>query len=211
MRSLIISAITITVLGCANPINQKTAEHYHDLGSQSEDAGDYELAEEYYSRALWNAKMGQSPNSGISMVYYNLGRVKGYLCKYHEAEELLLEALRLEEETSGPDSGLTSMRLFELGRLNAAWSQFDEALSYYSRAISLVRKLDVETSDPIGFANVLGEYAELLESSGNREKAISIGQEADRIRIANPDMQPGFVAQSYSQFCPGAEMDSAIQ
>ena len=200
-RPVAAAFVTIFVFGCANPINQNTAENYHELGSQAEDVGNYELAEEYYGRALWNAEMGQSPDSGLSMVSYNLGRVKGYLCKYDEAEELLLDALRLEEEASNPETGLVSMRLFELARLNAAWMRFDKALSYYARAISIVRKLDIETSDPIGFSYVLADYSELLESSGNHEKAISIAQEADRIKAANRGMQPGFVAQSYSRNC----------
>jgi hypothetical protein len=47
----------------------------------------------------------------ISRLTYNLGRVKGQRCKHEEAEALLLEALRLEEKSSGPESALTSMRL----------------------------------------------------------------------------------------------------
>ena len=58
------------------------------------------LAEQNHSRALWNARIGDVPSSGISLVTYNLGRVKGYLCKYDEAEQLLLEALRLEEQAA---------------------------------------------------------------------------------------------------------------
>jgi tetratricopeptide (TPR) repeat protein len=200
--------VVLFAIGCANPINQKTAANYHELGSRAERRGEYELAEENYSRALWNAKMGQSPASGVSMASYHLGRVKGYLCKYDEAEELLLEALRLEEEASGTESGLTSMRLFEIARLNADRARYDAALPYYDRAISIVRKLDVETSDPIGFANVLSDYAVVLETTGNYEKARNLRDESDRIRAAHAGERPGFVPQSYAQKCRDAQAES---
>ena len=185
---------------CANPINRANAEKYHEWGSQAELAGDYSLAEENYSRALWNARMGNVPRSGISLVTYNLGRVKGYLCKYDEAEQLLLEALQLEEQESGADSGLTSMRLFELARLSAARNRFDEAHQYYSRAIPVVRELDIESVDPIGFANVLSDFAKVLESLEQESAAEDAARESEQLRAAHPGRQAGFTPRSYN--CP---------
>jgi tetratricopeptide (TPR) repeat protein len=202
MRWIIVMLLTLPVIACANPVNRANAEKYHERGTQAEYAGDFALAEQNFSRALWNARMGNSPRSGISLVTYNLGRIKGYLCKYDEAEELLLEALRLEEQESGPDSGLASMRLFELARLSAARGRFDEARKYYSRAIPIVRKLDIESSDPIGFADVLSDYVMVLESLEQHQEAIDASRESEQLRATHPDRQAEFTPSSYKQDCP---------
>jgi tetratricopeptide (TPR) repeat protein len=116
MRSHVVRKLTVLVLstltiGCAGPINLNTAMNYEQLAKQEMRAGNLELAEDYYGRALWNANMGEAPVSDISRLTYNLGRVMGQRCKHEEAEALLLEALRLEENSSGPETALTSMRL----------------------------------------------------------------------------------------------------
>jgi tetratricopeptide (TPR) repeat protein len=91
--------------GCASPINRHNAAKYHDWGLEAEQAGNYQLAERNYERALINMRLGHSPNAELSMVMYNLGRVKGHLCKHDESQQLLTEALKPEEKVTGPDSG----------------------------------------------------------------------------------------------------------
>ena len=137
MRTCATSLVALLLIGFANPINQKNAQKYYELGSQAEQSGNYVLAEEYYSRALWNAKIGNLPDSGISASSYSLGRIKGFLCKPDEAEGLLLEALQLDENAAEPETGLISMRLFELARLLASQSRYNEAQSYYARVLDL--------------------------------------------------------------------------
>ena len=196
-----ILVVAFIAFGCAGPINQKTASNYEQLAQQAKAAGNLALAEEYYSRALWNADMGNASLSDRSRLTYNLGRVKGLRCDYAGAEALLSQALQLEEGASGPDSGLTSMRLFELARLNAAWGRPDEARLYYARAVPIVGNLDIETSDPIGFADVLDDYAAVLEASGDTEAAATTRQDAERLRRAHPQMRAGFVKEPYNSHC----------
>src|SRR4051812_7396785 len=111
---IIVSAVVF--IGCANPINQRTASQYYELGLQAEAAGDHALAERNYQRALVNARIGHSPDEGVSAAMYSLGRMKGHLCKYKDAEELLLESLALQEKATGPEDVNTVKRIFELGR-----------------------------------------------------------------------------------------------
>ncbi len=171
-------SITLLISGCANPINQRTAENYQNLGRQAENAGNYQLAENNYEKSLLNARIGGSPEAGISMAAYNLGRVKRLLCKNQEAETLLLEALELEQLASGENSGLTSMRLFELARLKMSTQRYEAADNYYSRAVKNVRSLGIKQSDPIGFATVLDNYANVLTQLGNLEEAEATRREA---------------------------------
>jgi tetratricopeptide (TPR) repeat protein len=90
----------LLIAGCANPLNERHVRFYTDAGGSAEQAGNWELAERNYERALINARIAQ-PDSGPtdyrSMAAYNLGRAKGHLCKFEEAERLLIEALEMEE------------------------------------------------------------------------------------------------------------------
>ena len=187
--------------GCANPINQKTASNYFEWGTQAELSGNYALAERNYERALINARLGHSPDAGISAAMYNLGRMKGYLCKYDDAEKLLTESLSLEETVTGPDSGITTMRLFELARLNFDRSLYRQSLPYFDRGIVAVKKLDVEKSDPIGLANVLDDYAIALDKIDQKQQSENIKKQASLLRQNNVGETANYTPVRYNQPC----------
>lgn len=201
MRVLVLISLMILIAGCANPINQHNAAKYHDWGQEAERARNYQLAERNYERALLNAQLGNSPDAGVSMAMYNLGRVKGYLCKYDESLRLLTEALKLEEKVTGPDSGITTMRLFELARLHFDREQYEASIPYFERGIPAVRKLAVETSDPIAFADVLDQYSVVLAKTGKPQESAERKQEADMLRAKNPGKSARFRPVSYNQTC----------
>ena len=196
------SLFTIFLLtGCATAINQKNAEFYHQAGLQAEWAGDYVLAERNFSRALINAQSGNSPKAGISMAKYNLGRIKGYLCKNDESEQLLLDSLTLEEEVTGSESAVTSKRLFELARFYYDNGVYNESAMYYERAIPVVIKLGVKEKDPIALASAMDEYAIALTKTGNSEEAANIKDEANQLRASNPNADAKFVPVRYNTSC----------
>jgi len=201
MKKFVIVTFVILLAGCATAINRKNAEQYHIWGLQAEQNGNYELAERNYYRALVNARSGNSPKAALSMATYNLGRIKGYLCKHKEAEDLLLEALRLEEQVTGPESGVTAKRLFELARFYYDQGKYDDAAKYYSRAIPIVRRLGVENSDPIALADAMDEYAVSLSNTGNNAKASEIKSAADILRKKNPGAKAQFVPTRYNTRC----------
>ena len=200
-RALVASCLVLGLASCAHPINQYNAAQYHRWGLEAERAGNYPLAERNYERALINARLGRSPDSGMSMAMYNLGRVKGYLCKHDDAEKLLRAALELEEKTTGPESGLTAMRLFELARLHYDRRQYAASVPYFARAIPAVRKLGTEASDPIGLADVLDQYAAALRASGQAEESAERKREAAAIRARHPDKAAEFKPVSYDGRC----------
>lgn len=215
MPTLVIFFLAVALASCVNPINQHTAAKYHSWGHDAEQAGNYTLAELNYERALANARLGHSPDAGISMAMYNLGRVKGYLCKYDEAEQLLAEALKIEEKVTGPESGITTMRLFELAHLHFDRERYAASLSYFSRAIPVVKKLGVESSDPIAFADVLDQYAIALGKTGHSTEGTDRKREADVLRAKYPGKTAGFKPISYKQQCqtklPSSSMPPANQ
>lgn len=192
--SLLVGAL---LTACANPINLKTAERYYVTGRDAEFSGDYATARERYARALLNARLGHADPATISMLTYNLGRMEGYIGKCDEAQKLLMDALAQEEQITGPESGITTMRLFELARLNYDQKNYQEAQGYYKRGIPAGEKLGVTESDPIGLANAIDEYADALEKGGEHPAASEARQKAQVLRTANPSRKADFVPERY--------------
>lgn len=200
-RSLALACLALGLTSCAYPINRYNAAQYHRWGLEAERAGDYRLAERNYERALLNARLGHSPDAGVSMAMYNLGRVKGYRCKHEEAEKLLAAALQLEEQTSGPESGLTTMRLFELARLHYDRRQYAASIPYFQRAIPAVRKLGAEESDPIALANTIDQYATALAAVGQEAESAEAKRSAEGIRARHAGKAPAFKPVDYDTAC----------
>jgi tetratricopeptide (TPR) repeat protein len=202
LRPSVFAILFITIItGCANPINRKTASNYYQWGIEAELAGDYVLAERNYERSFINAQIGQSPDAGISAVKYNLGRVKGYLCKYDDADGLLRESLALEETVTGKDSSITTMRLFELARLNLDRGKYAASLQYFERGIPAVKRLGLATTDPIGLANALDDYSLALAKSGNTELSENTKAEANSIRATSLRKTAVFKPVRYNRSC----------
>lgn len=176
----------------------------HEAGLKAERAGDYLLAERHFELALSNARSNRLPDDGfVSMAKYNLGRVKGYLCKNEEAEQLLLDALKLEENVSGPESGNTTMRLFELARFYYDHHRFERSIPFYKRGIEAARKLGVESDDPMALAGAIEEYSEALDNVGRSTDAKAAKKEADILRTSNAGKKANFVPVRYNQSCSG--------
>ena len=199
----IVAVLPLAVLvGCANPINQKTASIYYDSAVEAEIRGDFVFAERQYGRALINARVGHSPDAGVSAAMYGLGRIKGYLCKFDEAEALLLESLVLEERVTGPESGITTKRLFELARFYYDRGQFEKSVPYFARGIPAVQKLGVETSDPIALADALDEYATALGKVGRTLDSAEAKKWSADLRAKNGGKHASFVPVRYGSKCP---------
>jgi tetratricopeptide (TPR) repeat protein len=188
--------------GCANPINQKTASNYYESAVDAEIRGDFVFAERQYERALINARLGHSPDAGVSAAMYGVGRMKGYLCKFDEAEPLLLESLALEEKVTGPESGITTKRLFELARFYYDRGQFEKSIPYFARGIPAVEKLGVETSDPIALADALDEYSIALTKSGRSPESAEAKSRSSDLRSKHSGGRASFVPVRYGSKCP---------
>ncbi len=176
---------------------------YHETGLKAESARDYKTAEQNYEQALINARSGHAPDWVVSMTTYNLGRIKGYVCRDKDAEELLLEALKLEEKVSGSESGIATMRIFELARFYYDHRLYDKAIPFYKRGVEAVKNLGVESDDPIALANAIEEYSKALDSVGRSDDAKTAKQQADILRARNPGKKANFVPVRYNQSCSG--------
>jgi hypothetical protein len=198
-----IGVLALAVVGgCANPINQKTASNYYQSAVDAEIGGDFVFAERQYDRALINARLGHSPDAGVSAAMYGAGRMKGYLCKFDEAEPLLVESLTLEEKVTGPESAITTKRLFELARFYYDRGQFEKSVPYFARGIPAVEKLGVGTSDPIALADALDEYSIALAGIGRSPESAEAKKRSSDLRSKNVGKRASFVPVRYGSKCP---------
>jgi tetratricopeptide (TPR) repeat protein len=196
------AALATSAMACFNPVNAVTYDRYFEAGAAAADAGDLPQAKIFYSRAVINAQIGFLGPKAEAAALYNYGRVVGKMCEYDNARSSFERALVLEEQAEGPDSGFSSMRLFELARLSVDNEKYSDAVGWYARAIALTRKMGADRGDPIAFANELDGFATALEHTGDLAQAAELRRESAQIRADHPGMLPGFVAEHYPKECP---------
>jgi tetratricopeptide (TPR) repeat protein len=197
-------AACVVLAGCASAINLKTADDYFQAGLQAEQAGDYPRSREAFRRALINAKMGDVPPAFVSAVTYNLGRMTGYTCDFVQAEQLLLESLKLEQALPAPGPINITKRLAELARLYQDLQRHDESASFYARGVPELERLGILELDPIGYALYLDDYAKVLSQAGQAAKASEVAARAAGLRAKHPERRAGFVPLHFSSVCPRA-------
>lgn len=135
------------------------------------------------------------------MTTYELGRMTGYTCDFAEAEKLLREALQLEQSLPSPNVRNITIRLSELARITFDQGKYQEAVAFYGQAVPALEKQDILTSDPVGYANYLGDYATALDRNGEVDKAKQVRTQADSIRSSNPGKAAKFVPVHYRDVC----------
>lgn len=204
MRAGFTALLALLLLtGCGRDFGTSNMARFHDAGMRAEQNRDYQGAEEQYERALIWAGTEKVPPSMLSLNLYNLGRMKGHSCKFTEARELLLTSLALEEQTSGPDSPQITRRLFELARLYYDRRQYADAQPYYAQGIAMLRRLGLESQDPVNLGEALREHAVVLRQTGNPRAAAGAIADADALRARYPDETRRFTIARYTAACRG--------
>ena len=142
-----------------------------------------EVAEEYYRRAFLNARLSRLGPREKSGVLYNLALVKRDLCKLDEAETVFLESLRIAEESQA-SVGRLMLRILELSQLYYDQERYAEALPWMERATKLGYEMDAPSSEPGRFGEYFREYAIVLRSQGQDERAAEVDEQAAELRDA---------------------------
>ena len=116
--SIALSSVAIALLlsDCASDLNRKEMQMHFSAAQHYDLAGDYASAREQYWKALVDARLAGASPAMVSMLTYNFGRTTGYTCHFDEAEKYLTEALEMEKNISGPDSGISTKRIFGAGQ-----------------------------------------------------------------------------------------------
>jgi len=187
----------VMLAGCAHDINKYNAARYADAGAAALRGGDWDGARRAYARAAVNADLGRAPVRARSVMYYEYGRTSGATCFYDHAQEYLTKSLKLDEESSGP----IHYPLIELARLNLDQGKFAQAVPYFERAIPVVDKLNAEALDPIGFADLLDEYAKALNATGRASDASTLSARANGLRSKHQGATSRTDRTPYGKFC----------
>jgi tetratricopeptide (TPR) repeat protein len=172
------------VAGCAQSINLKNAQNYYDAGINEMRSGNWEKGRMYLSRAIGNAKLGGAGPRTTSLITYEYGRASGVVCEWAEAEKSLKTSYELDLDHDGP----YWMPMVELTRMSRAQKDHQKALGYYSELMPILKDIQAETQDPLGYADILEEYAESLEQTGSPEKGTKLKERAKQLRETFPGM-----------------------
>jgi tetratricopeptide (TPR) repeat protein len=170
-------------------LKQINAGHYAfhlDTGLQALDNGNFEGAQRQFNIATWYARAGRLGPEAEAASFYNSGLAVGQLGDLPKAEEYIKRAMALDAETEGNEGPLATKRLLELARVYQAWDKNDLSRASYEKAFPLVEKYHADKIDPIGFATVLDDYANVLEKLGLHAEAEGPRARAEDIRKANP-------------------------
>lgn len=133
MKDLLILITIFGLIGCANPLNRETYVRYTDTGDAALLRGDYETAEIAYARAAQNVDWGNLGLEEKSGSLFNLANAKIRLGKFAEAEPLLLESVRIEEDLGNHE--LTQKRYFGLAIVYLETKQLDEGLVWLRKTL----------------------------------------------------------------------------
>ncbi len=192
------ACVAATMLNsCANPINARTAQTYYEYGVQAERAGDVALARRNFSRAYGNAQMGSLGPAAEASYLYEYARVTGYAGEYEESQKAFLDVLGLIEKAKGAADRLRAPALAEYSRLLHDTGQHGKAVPIYEEAVVALERVGIQSSDPLGYAALLDEYAESLRLAGLAEKAAEIAARSEALKAAHPNERPHFQARRY--------------
>jgi hypothetical protein len=152
--------LSLLITGCANSLNQATANRYAAACADAELSGRLEVAEKACSRELDNADWGNLGAEQKSQKLYNLARIKRQLSKFSEAEDLLRVSLAIEERLSPPSPVRIGRRLVELAVNCAAQNRWDRGVYYMDRALPFAPELSGQERKYLSL--VLTQYARKL-------------------------------------------------
>jgi tetratricopeptide (TPR) repeat protein len=188
------------LVGCANPVNQRTAERYYATGEQALAVGNLPLAKESFSRAVINAQIGHLGPAAEAQAARKLAQVLGNMCEYNDAEKAFLLAISSEEAAFGAQSARTFPTRGEIAQFNFDIGRFDRAVTYYEKAFAVGAPL-LEARDPLSYARLLDDYAIALDKTGNVAGAADAKAKATTLRAKTAGPGAG-VAKSAADYVP---------
>ncbi|MGZ8946146.1 MAG: hypothetical protein ACXW1W_12050 [Methylococcaceae bacterium] len=204
LPSLFLLGIAVSLLlvgGCANPVVSQTYSIYLGQGHRALDRGDLAGAEQAYYRALVNTRIGRLSDESVAVALYNLGRVKRFLCKDDEAEQLLRDSIEVGEKSASPDFGSPGFSMsqpyFELARLYYDQQRYKETVERMERAWPIVEKLGVEKTFPAVYAYTLEQYADALRKIDREHEAELVDAKVKSLRASHPDLSREWEVQQW--------------
>ncbi len=168
-KQIVLAAILLSLVGCANPLNQATSIRYSDACREAELNGRLDIAEQACYRALVNVDWGNLGEIQKSDRLYDLGRIKRQLGKFVEAEELYIASLAIEDKQIPPNYEKTGRRLAELAILYEQMQIPESGMPYVQRLYGI--PYEYTGQERVVVAAVLYVYAEMLNLDWDKKTA----------------------------------------
>jgi tetratricopeptide (TPR) repeat protein len=160
----------------------------------------YDIAKQKYHASLEAAREnGDKQYEAISM--YGLGQVYGRLCEFNESEKWFIKSIELRSNLQDSNVAYQTQNILELARLYKSAQLYNKANTQYEKAIPMLESLNIRTSDPIGYADVLKDYVVTLSASGKEIEAKEISELIENLKSNNPNRRAGFTAVQYPTNC----------
>ena len=131
---------------------------------------DYDLALEYYQKALTTIKNIDVPQRSIAVIYLNIGWTNYEQKRYKEAKISNEKALKILEETK--DKFFLVSGYSTLARIHLELNEFQQATDYAEKCLTLSKELNV--SGFINESQII--FAQLDLKKGNIEAAREKGE-----------------------------------
>lgn len=183
--------------GCANPINLATADRYFRTGVAQEQKEKWFDARMAFGRAWTNAQLGKADDQVTAVYAYEYGRASGAICDWAEAERGLTRAYELDKLSSGP----MHMSMAELARMYHAKGDLVKSEQFFSMAKAEFDRLQADTRDAIGYADILAEYADVMSAMGKTGDAGALKKREDEIRNVFKGRASHMDRTPYGKFC----------
>jgi tetratricopeptide (TPR) repeat protein len=206
MRRLFVVAYSLAGLllfaeqgaAAAKDENLAAMQRYARNGFSAVQRGDWDKAREGFGKALESAqKTDATDRRTMAVLYLEYGRALGVSCQFEEAGAYLERAREVDEVAGGP----VHMSLVELARLKRAEHEFEEAELHYRTVMPMLAKHSIPTVDPIGYAQFLEEYADVLRQIGKGGNAIPLDLESQELRVRNPGKSSQVSVTPYGEHC----------
>ncbi len=194
-KMLFVSLLIVT--GCVS-INKSQQSNYE--GAVLMNSGDYNSAIKKYHEALLEAQ-SQGSKQYIAISMYGLGRSYAFVCQYDEAEMWLKKSITMRKNLLDSEIAYTSQNTLELARLYKTMGKYAAANVEFEKAIKMLIPMQIENTDPIGYAITLEDYVFTLRESGLHEKAKNVQVEIDGLRAKNPDRVSNYLPTPFPSKC----------
>lgn len=173
------------------------AQNYYSDGQQKIKEGKWLNARMAFERAWKNADIENADDSKTAIYAYEYGRASGAICDWPESEKGLLKAIELDKKTKGP----IHMSFVEIARMYNAKGNLIESDKYFSLAKERLDEIQADTLDPIGYADFLRTYSEVLIKLERKSEADDLINREQEIRNMFKGKKSDHETTPYGEHC----------
>jgi tetratricopeptide (TPR) repeat protein len=188
---------------CIPPLH--TAAESYTVGMQAYERRDFPAAEPPLERAVVHYRLARAAPAQTADALQHLGRVKGALCKFDDAEELLLEAFELEQTAEPPTRAMHIA--FELAHLYFDQGKYAQSIGPFERGLAIFQQQSLQGNDPIGLADQLDDYAFALRKIDAADRANTALETASLLRSQRQHSEAKLQPSHYGVLCGNSAAD----